>query len=117
VDESSRTIRVRIWLKQNDQKLFKANMFVNVVIPVVLNEAVFVPREAVMDTGIRKIVFVLHDQDSFEPREILTGVETDDGYEVRSGLKAGERIVVSGNFLLDSESRVQAGLEQGASHE
>ena len=46
--------------------------------------------------------------DSFEPREIQTGLETDDGFEVKSGLKEGERIVVSGNFLLDSESRVQA---------
>ena len=51
----------------------------------------------------------------FEPREIQTGWETDDGFEVKSGLKEGERIVVSGNFLLDSESRVQAGLEQGGS--
>jgi RND family efflux transporter MFP subunit len=116
IDESTRTIRVRIWLKQNKQKLFKTNMFVNVFIPVALKEAVFVPREAVMDTGLRKIVFVQKDEGTFEPRGIQTGIETDDGYEVKSGLKAGERIVVSGNFLLDSESRVQAGIEQGASH-
>jgi len=117
IDEASRTIRVRIWLKQNKQKLFKTNLFVNVLIPVELNEAIVVPREAVLDTGLRKIIFVQKDEGTFEPREIQTGIETDDGYEVRSGLKEGERIVVSGNFLLDSESRVQAGLEQGADHE
>ena len=75
------------------------------------------PREAVMDTGVRKVVFVQKDEGTFEPRVIETGWETDEGYEVKSGLKAGERIVVSGNFLLDSESRVQAGLEDsGDSH-
>jgi multidrug efflux pump subunit AcrA (membrane-fusion protein) len=64
-----------------------------------------------MDTGLRKIVFVSKAGNVFEPREIQTGMETDDGFEVKSGLKEGERIVVSGNFLLDSESRVQAGLQ------
>jgi hypothetical protein len=65
-----------------------------------------------MDTGLRKIVFVCKEDNAFEPREIQTGWETDDGFEVRSGLQAGERIVVNGNFLLDSESRVQAGQDQ-----
>jgi multidrug efflux pump subunit AcrA (membrane-fusion protein) len=115
IDETSRTIRVRIWLSQVNQKQFKTNMFVNVELPVKLSEAIVVPRDAVMDTGTRKIVFVQKDTGTFEPREIQTGWETDDGFEVKSGLKTGERIVISGNFLLDSESRVQAGLE-GDSH-
>ncbi len=117
IDETSRTIRVRISLKFNKQRKFKTNMFVNVELPVNLGEAIIVPRDAVMDTGVRKIVFVQKDEGTFEPREIQTGWEVDDGFEVKSGLKEGERIVVSGNFLLDSESRVQAGIEQGASHE
>ena len=116
VDETSRTIRVRIWFKQANQRRFKTNMFVNVEFPVKLKGALIVPRDAVMDTGIRKIVFVQKDGGTFEPREIQTGMETDDGFEVKSGLKEGERIVVSGNFLLDSESRVQASQEQGDSH-
>ena len=114
IDEASRTIRVRIWLKKNDQKKFKSNMFLNVELPVRLGEAINVPRDAVMDTGLRKIVFVCKEGNAFEPREIQTGWETDDGFEVKSGLKEGERIVVSGNFLLDSESRVQAGLQASA---
>jgi len=116
IDETTRTLRVRIWLKQTDQRKFKTNMFVNVEFPVAVGSKIFVPRQAVMDTGMRKIVFVEKNEGSFEPREIQTGAETDDGFEVTSGLKEGERIVVSGNFLLDSESRVQASLEQGASH-
>jgi multidrug efflux pump subunit AcrA (membrane-fusion protein) len=116
VDETSRTIRVRIWFKQANQRRFKTNMFVNVEFPVKLKGALIVPRDAVMDTGTRKIVFVCKAGNSFEPREIQTGMETDDGFEVKSGLKEGERIVVSGNFLLDSESRVQASQGQGDSH-
>ena len=117
IDEASRTIRVRIWLKHINPKHVKANMFVNVEFPIKLGKAVVVPRDAVMDTGIHKIVFVKKNEGTFEPREIKTGWETDDGFEVKSGLKEGERIVVSGNFLLDSESRVQAGLEQGGTNE
>ena len=58
IDETSRTIRVRIWFKQNNQRQFKTNMFVNVEFPVKLEKAIIVPKGAVMDTGLRKIVFV-----------------------------------------------------------
>jgi len=109
IDSTSRTTRVRICV-YTESKLF-SNMFVNVSMPVELDEAIVVPRDAVMDTGVRKIVFVQKNEGTFEPREIQSGWETDDGFEVKSGLKEGERIVVSGNFLLDSESRVQAGLQ------
>jgi multidrug efflux pump subunit AcrA (membrane-fusion protein) len=116
VDEVSRTIPVRIWLKHPNLKKLKSHMFVNVNLPVALEEGIIIPRESVMDTGMRKIIFVQRDEGTFEPREIQTGMQTDDGFEIKSGLKEGDRIVVSGNFLLDSESRVQAGLEQGGSH-
>jgi multidrug efflux pump subunit AcrA (membrane-fusion protein) len=109
VDSTSQTTRVRIYVTTN--KELHSNMFVRVRMPVALNDAIVVLREAVMDTGLRKVVFVQKDEGTFEPRNIQTGWETDDGIEVTSGLKEGERIVVSGNFLLDSESRVQAGLE------
>ncbi len=116
IDPISRSVTALIELGDHSREL-AANMQVDITIPVILKDALMVPREAVMDTGLRKIVFVQKDEGTFEPREIQTGMETDDGYEVKSGLKEGERIVVSGNFLLDSESRVQAGLEQGAAHE
>jgi len=109
IDPMSQTARVRIYI--NAENDLHSNMFVNVSMPVELNEAIVIPRDAVMDTGLRKVVFVEKGEGQFEPREIKTGWETDDGFEVKSGLKEGERIAVNGNFLLDSESRVQAGLE------
>ena len=64
-----------------------------------------------MNFLLKKVVFVQEGEGTFEPVDIQTGWETDEGFEVKSGLKEGERIVINGNFLLDSESRVQAGLE------
>jgi len=116
IDPSTRSVTALVELG-DDSKRLAANMLVDVIIPVKLGNVILVPRESVMDTGLRKIVFVSKAEDAFEPREIKTGMETDDSFEVRSGLQEGERIVVSGNFLLDSESRVQEGLEQGEGHE
>ncbi len=115
IDPTTRSVSALIELDNYGRHL-AANIFVDVTISVKLGDALLVPRQAVMDTGLRKIVFVSKAANSFEPREIQTGWETGDGFGVKSGLKEGERIVVSGNFLLDSESRVQAGLEQGDSH-
>ncbi len=122
IDPTTRSVSALVELdsrfRGNDRgQHLAANMLADITIPVKLGNALLVPREAVMDTGLRKIVFVCKTRNLFEPREIQTGLETDDGFEVKSGLNKGERIVVSGNFLLDSESRVQAGLEQGATHE
>lgn len=110
VDETTRTIPVRIWLKNTNLKKFKSHVLANIEFPVAMGDNIIVPRDAVMDTGLRKIVFVQAKDSAFEPREVETGSETDDGLEIKSGLSEGERIAVSGNFLLDSESRVQAGL-------
>lgn len=114
VDPETRTVNALIELTDYHGEL-KENMFVNVSIHVELNDSLVVPRTAVMDTGIRKIVFVQKGEGMYEPRVIQTGWETDDGFEVKEGLKEGEQVVTSGNFLLDSESRIQAGLE-GDSH-
>jgi Cu(I)/Ag(I) efflux system membrane fusion protein len=114
IDTDSRTARVRIYINANGE--LHSNEFVRVSMPVELDEAIVIPREAVMDTGLRKLVFVEKEEGKFDPRVIHTGWETDDGFEVRSGLKEGERIVVSGNFLLDSEARIQADLAEGGSN-
>jgi hypothetical protein len=111
IDPTSRSVTALIELV-NYKKQLVANMLLDISIPVKLGDGLLVPRQAVMDTGLRKVIFVCKPGNTFEPREIQTGWETDDGYEVKSGLKEGERIVVSGNFLLDSESRVQAGLQE-----
>lgn len=116
IDPDTRTKRVRVELSKYKSDL-SVNMLVNVDFPVELDEAVLVPREAVMDTGLNKIVFVQVHEGFFEPRQIKTGFEGDGMVAVQSGLKEGETIVVSGNFLLDSESRLQGSLMGGHNHD
>ena len=113
VDPATRTSRVRIELPSYKGEL-SVNMYVNVDMPVELDEALTIPREAIMDTGLRKVVFVETGVGMFEPREITTGFEGDGMMAVKSGLKEGEMIVTSGNFLMDSESRLKAAIEGGA---
>jgi len=110
VNPETRTVNALIELKDYHGEL-KTNMFVNVSLHAPLMDVIIVPRDAVMDTGTRKIAFVQKDDGTFEPRVLETGWTTDDGFEIKSGLKAGERIITSGNFLIDSESRLKAAME------
>lgn len=73
-----------------------------------IEEALAVPSEAVLHSGTRDIVFVARGDGTFDPREVKAGIESDDGFvQIVSGLFDGERVVVSGQFLLDSESRTR----------
>jgi hypothetical protein len=110
VDQQTRTIRIRAQL-QDPQGQLKPDMFVNVVIEIDLGEILAVAKEAVFDTGVKKIVFIDKGQGVFEPKDVVLGTIVDDYYEVKSGLQEGESVVVSGNFLIDSESRLKAALE------
>lgn len=114
IDPTTRTSRVRIELANYKGDL-SVNMYVNVDIPVELDEAPVIPRQAIMNTGLHKIVFVQKQPGVFEPRQIKTGFEGDGMVAVKSGLEEGETIVVSGNFLLDSESRLEGSLAGGQS--
>lgn len=116
VNPDTRTTRVRIELPKYRGEL-KVNMYTDVEFPVEFDTLLVVPRQAVMDTGLSKIVFVQTSAGIFEPRPIQTGREGDAVVAVKSGLKEGEIIVVSGNFLLDSESRLQASLTGGHHHD
>ncbi|MCX8072880.1 MAG: efflux RND transporter periplasmic adaptor subunit [Candidatus Binatia bacterium] len=108
VEGPARTIVVRSELP-NDEGLLRQGMAATVVISgEILPEAVLVPREAVIDTGERKVVFVVTDPGHFEPRTVETGPAGADGLvSIVSGLAPGERVVVSGQFLLDAESRLR----------
>jgi len=64
----------------------------------------------VLDSGAEQIVFVAHEGGYFEPRKVQLGAKVDDRYIVVSGLKAGERIITSGNFLIDSESQLKSAM-------
>jgi membrane fusion protein, copper/silver efflux system len=86
----------------------RPDMFVDVEFPVTLPAALAVPADAVLDSGRKKTVFVDRGNGFFEPRQVETGWRIGDRIEITKGLMAGERIVVSGTFLIDSESRMKA---------
>ena len=87
--------------------LLRPDMFVDVEFPVKLPPALTVPVDAVLDSGLRKTVFVDRGNGFFEPRQVETGWRMGDRVEIVKGLMPGERIVISGTFLLDSESRMK----------
>jgi multidrug efflux pump subunit AcrA (membrane-fusion protein) len=84
------------------------------MIDVDVGEGIAIPEDAVIDTGERKIVFVAHDGGHFEPREVGVGISLEGLVQVLSGLKEGESIAQTGQFLLDSESRLRAAAAGGA---
>jgi membrane fusion protein, copper/silver efflux system len=106
-DEATRTLKVRLEL-DNPGSALKPGMFVDVDFPVALPASLTVPAEAVLNTGLRSTVFVDRGDGYFEPRRVETGWRVGDRIQIRKGLMPGERIVTSGNFLLDSESRMKA---------
>jgi RND family efflux transporter MFP subunit len=106
VDPVSRTIRVRLEV-DNPGYVLRPEMFVNVEITVALPPMITVASEAVLDSGLRKTVFVDRGNGWFEPRPVETGRSLGDRVEILRGLTPGEKIVVSGNFLIDSESRLK----------
>jgi RND family efflux transporter MFP subunit len=107
LDPTTRTLKVRLDIDNADMTL-RPDMFVDVEIAATLPAAVTVPADAVVDSGLRKLVFVDRGSGYFEPRRVETGWRSDDRVEIVKGLMPGETIVVSGNFLLDSESRMKA---------
>jgi Cu(I)/Ag(I) efflux system membrane fusion protein len=105
-DPSTRTLKVRLEA-DNPGYILWPDMFVDIEIPVNLPPAVTVPADAVLDSGLKKTVFIDLGNGFFEPREVETGWRMGNRVEITKGLKPGERIVVSGNFLIDSESRLE----------
>jgi Cu(I)/Ag(I) efflux system membrane fusion protein/cobalt-zinc-cadmium efflux system membrane fusion protein len=113
LNEASRTLTVRLEFENPDMRL-KPGMFATVYIQFRrLDDVLAIPTEAILDSGRRKIVFVSVGDGRFEPREIVTGLTGDHHVtEVLSGLEAGDEVVVSGQFLLDSESQLQEAIRK-----
>jgi Cu(I)/Ag(I) efflux system membrane fusion protein len=82
-------------------------MFTNIEIKIDLGKRLAVPDEAVIDTGTRKIVYVDKGEGNFEPREVVTGLRADKMVEVLQGLKEGDRVASTANFLIDSEAQLR----------
>jgi Cu(I)/Ag(I) efflux system membrane fusion protein len=105
-DGATRTLKLRLEA-ENPNYLMRPEMFVDVELPLSLPPAVIVSADAVLDSGLKKTVFVDRGNGLFEPREVETGWRMGNRIEIVKGLMPGERIVVSGNFLIDSESRME----------
>jgi len=106
LDEKTRTVKLRLEFPNRDFTL-KPEMYANVEIDVDAGKKLTVPDEAVLDSGLRKVVFVDKGEGRFQPAEVKLGGKFDGYYEVFSGVSAGERIIASAGFLLDSESRLK----------
>ena len=106
LNPETRTAKVRFEFPNPHGKL-KPEMYANVEIKVHLGQKLAVPDGAIIDTGLRQMAIIDKGSGYFEPREVQVGSKTDGYYEVIKGLKAGEKIVTSANFLIDSESNLK----------
>jgi len=106
LNPETRTAKVRFELPNPHGKL-KPEMYANVEIKVHLGQKLTVPEGAIIDTGLRQLAIIDKGNGYFEPREVKVGSKVDNYYEVIKGLKAGERVVTSANFLIDSESKLK----------
>ena len=107
LNAATRTVRVRMLVSTPDASL-RPETYVNAAIAVPLGDLLAVPEEAVFDTGEHQFVFVSGEAGRFEPRAVRLGRAAEGFYEVLSGLRDGEEVVTSANFLIDSESRFRA---------
>jgi len=106
-DSASRTLKVRLEAG-NPGFVLRPDMFVDIEVPVRTLPALTVPVDAVLDSGLQERVFVEREEGVFEPRAVVTGWRSGGRVEIVRGLAAGERVVTSGTFLVDSESRLRA---------
>lgn len=107
LDNATRTLKVRIELPNPDFTL-KPDMYANAELKIDYGRRLVVPQEAVLDSGAEQTIFIAHEGGYFEPRKVQLGAKVDNQFIVLSGLKAGERVVTSANFLIDSESKLKS---------
>jgi Cu(I)/Ag(I) efflux system membrane fusion protein len=107
----TRTAEVRVEVP-NSRGDLKPGMYVNVALESSLGVRLAVPESAVLPTGERRVVFVDLGDGRLVPRDVQLGTRAGDWYEVLAGLKAGERVVTSGNFLISSEARLKSAGEK-----
>ncbi|OOZ44747.1 efflux RND transporter periplasmic adaptor subunit [Solemya velum gill symbiont] len=112
LDMKSRTLRVRLEFQNADLAL-KPNMFAEVkIFGGPQRDTTLIPAEALITTGERNSVVTVLDDGKFQPVDVVVGVRNGDEVEILSGLKSGDEIVTSGQFLIDSESSLQASFQR-----
>ena len=113
LNPKTRTAKLRLAFDNREGQL-KPDMYANVFLEsTIADNAVVIPQEAVIDSGLRKLVFVSLGKGKFEPRPIKLGIEgADNTFQVLEGVKAGEEVVVSAQFMFDSESRLREAIQK-----
>ncbi|GAB6282569.1 MAG: hypothetical protein STSR0008_13150 [Ignavibacterium sp.] len=113
----TKTIKVRVELKNTSNYDFKPGMFANVIIKSPINiESIAVPEQAIIRSGDRDIAIISLGNGYFEPREVKLGVSANGYIQILEGLHEGEQIVTSSQFLIDSESNLKTAINQMSAH-
>ena len=107
VDQATRTVRVRL-VMANPGLVLKPGMYVNIDVAAELGNQLVVPTSAVLQSGERAVLFLDRGEGNLEPRVVTTGPQIDGDIVILNGLKPGDRVVSSANFLLDSEAQLQS---------
>lgn len=113
LDTKTRTAKLRLEFANPGYQL-KPGMYANILLKrVVAKNSLVIPQEAVIDSGVRQIVFVAVGEGKFQPREVNIGLEVNENeFQVLNGLQEGEEIVISAQFMLDSESRLREAIQK-----
>jgi membrane fusion protein, copper/silver efflux system len=111
LDPKTRTAKLRLDLS-NPKGELKPGTYGEAVLKGPAHKGILVPMDAVLDAGTQKVVFLALGEGRFKPREVTTGIRVGDQVEIISGIQEGEEVITRANFLVDSESRLQAALAQ-----
>jgi Cu(I)/Ag(I) efflux system membrane fusion protein len=107
-DPKTHTVKARVELANPGSRL-KPDMFVNAIIKIPLARGIVVPVTALIDTGKRQVVWIETSPGMFEPRDVKVGERVDEQVQILSGLNPGDKVAVSGGYLIDSESQLKGG--------
>lgn len=110
INPMSRSAKVRISLPNQGQAL-KLEMYMNIEVHSILGAQLAVPKSALIDTGERKVVYVDIGGGKFKMTHVTPGFQSDDSVQILSGIKEGDKVVIKGNFMLDSQSTLSGGQE------
>jgi Cu(I)/Ag(I) efflux system membrane fusion protein len=112
LNQATRSLQVRLQFANPDEQL-KPNMYANVVIYAgAVDNVLSVPREAVIRSGHQQRLIIKTDEGRYQARQVVTGLESGEWIEIRSGVREGERVVTSAQFLIDSEAGLKASLNR-----
>ena len=114
-DPKTHTVKARVEMPNPGHQL-KPDMFVNAIIRIPQVKGIIIPVTAVIDTGKRQLVWVETSPGMFEPRDVQVGERIDDRMQILSGIKAGDKVAVSGSYLIDSESQLKGGGQDHSQH-